>query len=105
MTRIRGPILRALGGDPVHDRRRSDRLHDGRPDGPLRPAVEAAVGVRPRRQSRSSSRAFGKRKTFREVIEPGAFTRRSRRAPDIVLHYQHDERTLPLGRTKAGTLA
>lgn len=47
---------------------------------------------------------FGKR-TFREVIEPGAFKRSLNAAPDIVLHYQHDERSLPLGRTKAGTLS
>lgn len=44
-------------------------------------------------------------RTFREVIEPGAFARSLNAAPDIVLHYQHDERSLPLGRTKAGTLA
>lgn len=42
--------------------------------------------------------------TFREVIEPGGFSRTLNAAPDIVLHYQHDERSLPLGRTKAGTL-
>lgn len=47
--------------------------------------------------------AFGTR-IFREIIEPGAFTRSLKAAPDIVLHYQHDERTLPLGRTRAGTL-
>lgn len=41
---------------------------------------------------------------FREVIHPGAFSKSLKEAPDIVLHYQHDERTLPLGRTKAGTL-
>lgn len=54
-------------------------------------------------ESRARLESFGK-KTFREVIEPGAFTRSLNAAPDIVLHYQHDERTLPLGRTKAGTL-
>jgi HK97 family phage prohead protease len=54
-------------------------------------------------QSRMHLAKFGKR-TFREVIDPGAFTRSLKAAPDIVLHYQHDENTLPLGRTKAGTL-
>lgn len=54
-------------------------------------------------QSRMQLSKFGKR-TFREVIEPGAFTRSLNAAPDIVLHYQHDEHSLPLGRTKAGTL-
>jgi len=53
--------------------------------------------------SRMQLGKFGKRH-FREVVEPGAFTRALNAAPDIVLHYQHDERTLPLGRTKAGTL-
>jgi HK97 family phage prohead protease len=47
--------------------------------------------------------SFGSR-TFREIIHRGAFTKTLAEAPDIVLHYQHDERTLPLGRTKAGTL-
>jgi HK97 family phage prohead protease len=54
-------------------------------------------------QSRSQLSKFGAR-TFREVIEPGAFRKSLAESPDIVLHYQHDERSLPLGRTKAGTL-
>jgi HK97 family phage prohead protease len=54
-------------------------------------------------QSRAQLAKTGKR-TFREVIEPGAFRKSLSEGPDIVLHYQHDERTLPLGRTKAGTL-
>jgi HK97 family phage prohead protease len=54
-------------------------------------------------QARSQLARLGGR-TFREVIDPGAFARSLNAAPDIVLHYQHDERTLPLGRTKAGTL-
>lgn len=54
-------------------------------------------------QSRAQLGKFGSR-TFREVIEPGSFSRSLNAAPDIVLHYQHDERSLPLGRTKAGTL-
>ena len=53
--------------------------------------------------SRAQLARFGKR-TFREVIEPGAFHKSLAESPDIVLHYQHDERSLPLGRTKAGTL-
>lgn len=52
---------------------------------------------------RAQLQRFGKR-TFREVIHPGAFTKSLGENPDIVLHYQHDERSLPLGRTKAGTL-
>lgn len=56
-------------------------------------------------QSRSQLERVGKgRRTFREVIHPGAFTKSLSESPDIVLHYQHDERSLPLGRTKAGTL-
>lgn len=54
-------------------------------------------------QSRGQLARFNKR-TFREVIEPGAFRKSLSELPDIVLHYQHDERTLPLGRTTAGTL-
>jgi HK97 family phage prohead protease len=55
--------------------------------------------------SRSQLSKFGAdRRHFREVIEAGAFTRSLNAAPDIVLHYQHDERTPVLGRTKAGTL-
>ena len=54
-------------------------------------------------QARSQLARFGKR-TFREIIEPGAFRKSLSESPDIVLHYQHDERSLPLGRTKAGTL-
>jgi len=54
-------------------------------------------------QQRSQFERFG-RKTFREIIHPGAFSKSLSESPDIVLHYQHDERSLPLGRTKAGTL-
>ncbi len=54
-------------------------------------------------QSRGQLERFGKR-TFREIIHPGAFAKSLSESPDIVLHYQHDERSLPLGRTKAGTL-
>lgn len=43
-------------------------------------------------------------RTFREVIHPGAFSKSLAAVPDVVLHYQHDEKSLPLGRTKAGTL-
>lgn len=42
--------------------------------------------------------------SFREVIRPNAFKKSLAENPDIVLHYQHDERTLPLGRTTSGTL-
>lgn len=54
-------------------------------------------------ESRAQLSRSGKR-TFREIIEPGAFHKSLAESPDIVLHYQHDERSLPLGRTKAGTL-
>lgn len=54
-------------------------------------------------RARSELSRLGGR-TFREVIRPGAFRKSLSESPDIVLHYQHDERTLPLGRTKAGTL-
>lgn len=53
--------------------------------------------------SRAQLSRFGRRQ-FREVIEAGAFRRSLNAAPDVVLHYQHDESSLPLGRTKAGTL-
>lgn len=42
---------------------------------------------------------------FREVIKPGAFTKTLAENPDVSLRYQHNMTTLPLGRTKAGTLA
>lgn len=54
-------------------------------------------------KSRSQLGKFGTR-TFREIIEPGAFAKTLSENPDIVLHYQHNENTLPLGRTRAGTL-
>jgi Escherichia/Staphylococcus phage prohead protease len=53
--------------------------------------------------ARSQLERFGQRR-FREIIHPGAFSKSLGENPDIVLHYQHDERSLPLGRTKAGTL-
>jgi len=43
-------------------------------------------------------------KRFREVIHPGAFTKSLSEKPDMTLRYQHNLTTLPLGRTKAGTL-
>jgi HK97 family phage prohead protease len=68
---------------------------------PSRMLSEAELGP----SSRMQLGKFGKNaRTFREVIDPGAFTRSLNAAPDIILHYQHDERSLPLGRTKAGTL-
>lgn len=66
---------------------------------PSRLLSELDLGVRSR-----SELARLRSRTFREVIEPGAFRKSLSEMPDIVLHYQHDERTLPLGRTKAGTL-
>lgn len=46
----------------------------------------------------------GPRGPFVETIQRGAFTRTLARNPDIVLSYQHNLTTLPLGRTRAGTL-
>jgi len=43
-------------------------------------------------------------KRFREIIHPGAFTKSLSEKPDMTLRYQHNLTTLPLGRTKAGTL-
>ncbi len=42
---------------------------------------------------------------FREVIRPGAFTKTLAENPDVSLRYQHNMTTLPLGRTKSGTLS
>lgn len=41
---------------------------------------------------------------FREVIHPGAFAESLAGNPDMTLRYQHNLTTLPLGRTKSGTL-
>ena len=41
---------------------------------------------------------------FREVIHSGAFTRSLNAKPDMTLRYQHSFETLPLARTKSGTL-
>jgi len=43
-------------------------------------------------------------KRFREIIHPGAFARSLNAKPDVTLRYQHSLTTLPLGRTKSGTL-
>ncbi|HUW17421.1 MAG TPA: HK97 family phage prohead protease [Actinomycetes bacterium] len=43
-------------------------------------------------------------KLFREVIHPGAFAKTLAEMPDVTLRYQHNLTTLPLGRTKSGTL-
>lgn len=42
---------------------------------------------------------------FREVIHPGAFTKTLSELPDVTLRYQHNLNTLPLGRTRSGTLS
>lgn len=41
---------------------------------------------------------------FREIIHPGAFTRSLNAKPDVTLRFQHDLTSLPLARTKAGTM-
>lgn len=46
----------------------------------------------------------GPRGEFTETIRSGAFTRTLARNPDVVLRYQHNLTTLPLARTKSGTL-
>lgn len=46
----------------------------------------------------------GPRGKFIETIRPGAFTRTLATNPDVTLRYQHNLTTLPLGRTRAGTL-
>lgn len=49
--------------------------------------------------------SVGGGRAFREVIHSGAFTKTLSEAPDVTLRYQHNMTALPLGRTKAGTLA
>ena len=46
----------------------------------------------------------GPRGNFTETIRKGAFSRTLSRNPDITLRYQHNLTTLPLARTKSGTL-
>jgi Escherichia/Staphylococcus phage prohead protease len=46
----------------------------------------------------------GPRGTFTETIRAGAFARTLARNPDVTLRYQHNLTTLPLARTKSGTL-
>jgi hypothetical protein len=41
---------------------------------------------------------------FREIIQKGAFSRSLRQNPNVVCLYNHNSDSLPLGRTKAGTL-
>ena len=41
---------------------------------------------------------------FREIIHPGAFARTLNAKPDVTLRYQHNLTTLPLGRTRSGTM-
>lgn len=42
--------------------------------------------------------------TYTETIRAGAFTKTLEGAPDVTLRYQHNLTTLPLARTKSGTL-
>lgn len=46
----------------------------------------------------------GPRGAFRETIRPGSFTKTMAGNPDVTLRYQHNLATIPLGRTKSGTL-
>lgn len=46
----------------------------------------------------------GPRGPFVETIRGGAFTRTLARSPDVTLRYQHNLTTLPLARTRSGTL-
>jgi uncharacterized protein len=41
---------------------------------------------------------------FREIIQKGAFSRSLRQNPNVVCLYNHNSSSIPLGRTKAGTL-
>jgi uncharacterized protein len=41
---------------------------------------------------------------FREIIQKGAFSRSLRQNPNVVCLWNHDSNSIPLGRTKAGTL-
>jgi HK97 family phage prohead protease len=63
----------------------------------------AAVFGKPSLPLAFANVAGGKR--FREIIHPGAFTKTLAELPDVTLRYQHNLTTLPLGRTRAGTLA
>lgn len=47
----------------------------------------------------------GPRGPFVETIRSGAFSRTLARNPDVTLRYQHNLTTLPLARTRSGTLA
>lgn len=47
----------------------------------------------------------GPRGAFTETIRAGAFTRTLLRKPDVTLRYQHNLTSLPLARTKAGTMS
>ncbi len=46
----------------------------------------------------------GPRGAFTETIRSGAFSRTLARNPDVTLRYQHNLTTLPLARTRSGTL-
>lgn len=48
--------------------------------------------------------SVGGGRRFREVIHPGAFAKTLSEVPDVTLRYQHNLNTLPLGRTKSGTM-
>ncbi|HEY6013832.1 MAG TPA: HK97 family phage prohead protease [Candidatus Limnocylindrales bacterium] len=47
----------------------------------------------------------GPRGAFTETIRQGAFARTLSRKPDVTLRYQHNLTSLPLARTKAGTMS
>lgn len=46
----------------------------------------------------------GKRGPFRETMRSGAFNDALARKPDVLMKYQHNNLSLPTGRTTAGTL-
>lgn len=43
-------------------------------------------------------------KRFREIIEPGAFSKTLAGQPDVTLRHQHNMNALPLARTRSGTM-
>lgn len=85
---------------------------DGADDGPVtldgyvavfeRPSVTLSALDLADPDSRRQLAKWGR--TFREVIHPGAFAKTLAEAPDVTLHVQHNLLTLPLARTKAGTM-
>lgn len=71
-------------------------------DGVLRFEGYAAVFGRPSRPLRFPDLNRGR--PFVEFFEAGSYTKTISEAPDVTLRYQHNMLSLPLARTKAGTM-